>query len=183
MIAWSQLPSWAVTLVASTLTFALGLLVPRFWMSKKERKDVEQANYANSVKLLDDHQAAYRGYTDAIAAYRAPATGGSFELFVAVAKAGDDYFRKARFTCDAILSDKVDHQHRDNTLVAHFERIVKSTLPEHYAFMQREAVKHGKDYRGELRRDDHQSIYVVVEKYGSLLALGRPDPKGDNLGL
>lgn len=155
---------WIVTAAIAVGTFVLGQLMPRFWMSKKERKDVEQANYQNSAKLLDTHESAYRGYCAALADYRGDPTEARF---VEVATKGDDYFRQARFTCDAILSDKIDRHHRDNTLLAHFDRVVKTTLPEHYEFMTRESKAHNFDYRGELRRDDHRSIYAVVETYGS----------------
>jgi len=156
---------WFITTAIGVGSFVLGQLLPRFWMSKKEQKDVEQANYLNSAKLIDEHQAVYRSYCDALIAYRAEG-GATADQFVKVATAGDDYFRKAKFTCDAIMSDKIDRQHRDNTLVPHFKRIVETTLPDHYAFMSRESKNHGYDYRGELRREDHQSIYIVVEKFG-----------------
>mgnify|MGYP006956295885 CR=1 FL=1 len=154
---------WVVTAAIAIGTFILGQLLPRLWMSKKERKDVEQANYQNSSKLLDTHEAAYRTYASAIAEYR---LDPSQPNFVKVATAGDDYFRQARFTCDAVLSDKIDTHHRDNTLLPHFNRVAETTLPEHYEFMIRESKLHGFDYRGELRHDDHRSIYAVVEKFG-----------------
>lgn len=170
-----QTASWVVTAAVSAATFLLGLLVPRVWMSKKERKDVDQANYQNSERLLSAHEAAYRAYVDALRDYQVDG-GGTEEGFIKVARAGDDYFRQARFTCDAILSDKLNVRHRDGTLVPHFERITQTTLPDHYAFMIRESKKHGFDYRGELRKSDHQSIFDVVEKYSSGLSALHAEP-------
>lgn len=159
----SATQQWMVTAAIAVGTFLLGQLMSRFWMSKKERKDVEQANYQNSSKLVETHEQSYRIYTAALSDYRGDPTEANF---VKVATAGDDYFRQARFTCDAIMSDKINEHHRDSTLLPHFCRIVETTLPDHYAFMAREAEGHGFDYRGELRRDDHRSIYTVVERYG-----------------
>jgi hypothetical protein len=157
-IPWTQL-------VIPMITFVLGFAASRFTLSKKERKDVEQANYLNAKALVEAHDKAFQSYAAALGAYET-APEASFSLFLDIATAGEAYFYQARLTSDAILSDKVDHKVRDNTLVPKICAIARETLPQHYEVMREIANRKGYDYQGELLRENYESIFEVVERYG-----------------
>lgn len=158
-------PAW-LCVAMPIATFLLGVVVSRFTLSKKERKDVEQANYANATALIDAHDRAFQAYAAAIGKY-AGAPAAEFSTFLEIATTGEAYFYQARLTCDAILSDKVDHRVRDNTLLPKIRSLATRTLPHHYEVMRAIAEKNGYDYRGELRRGDYESIFEVLEVHGS----------------
>lgn len=165
MIDISQTQYWGVTALISAISFAFGLLVPRFSMTRKEGKDVEQANYGNSTRLVEQHDAAFTSYSDAIKAY-CDADEPTFDIFHNISVCGVRYFYQVSFACDAILSDKVDKQVRDNTLLPKIRDVALRTLPQHYQILQSIAAKRGFTYGGELRRDDYPGSFATVEKFG-----------------
>jgi hypothetical protein len=158
-----------IQLVIPIITFLLGFAASRFTLSKKERKDVEQANYLNAKVLVEAHDKAFQAYAAALGAYEA-APETSFSLFLDIATTGEAYFYQARLTSDSILSDKVDRRVRDSTLAPKICAIARETLPQHYEVMREIAGKKGYDYMGELRRENYESIFEVVERYGRLPA-------------
>jgi len=66
------------------------------------------------------------------------------------------------------LSGRVDNNARDNTLVPSIVQTVNKSLPAFYKTLQSIAQKKNFEYHGELRREDYESLYRVVEKYGKL---------------
>jgi hypothetical protein len=160
----APLPPW-LCVAMPIVTFLLGVMVSRFTLSKKERKDVEQANYVNAKALVEEHDKAFQAYAAALGRY-ADADEPDFSLFLEIATAGEAYFYQARLTSDAILSDKVDRKVRDNTLLPKIRAVARDTLPRHYEVMQEIAAKKGYDYKGELRRENYESIYEVIERHG-----------------
>lgn len=165
MIDMSQSQSWMVTAATGAISFVLGLLVPRFWMTKKESKDVEQANYDNSLRLVELHDIAFTSYSEAIKNY-CDAHEANFEIFNNISVSGVKYFYQVSIACDAILSDKVDRQIRDNTLMPKIRDVASRTLVSHYDILQKIAKKKNFTYSGKLRREDYQGIFAVVEKFG-----------------
>lgn len=148
-------------------TFIAGFAVSRFTLSKKESKDVEQANYTNTTQLIALRDEAFTRYCGALKAY-AEARKANFDLFVNIATTGDVYFSQARLMADAILSEKVDVQIRDSSLVNDIKQVASKTLPDHYKTLKEIAQKEGLAYHGELRRSDHRSIFDVVDKFGTI---------------
>lgn len=161
----AQSSPWWITVALPIVTFVLGFFASRFTLSKKERKDFEQANYANTVKLVEQDEAAYKDYTSALLVY-CEATDVTFDMFTSIATKGDVYFYQARLTCDAIMSGKVDIQMRDNSLLPRIGDIAHKTLLQHYEALQAIAAKKGYPYNGELRRQDYVSIFAVAERFG-----------------
>lgn len=157
---------WIFTTGISVFTFILGFLVSRFTLSKKDRKDLEQVYFENATRLAEQHNAAYEKYCAAMKEY-ANADEPSFDHFVAIATTGDSYFYQARLLADAIMSGKIDAQVRDSTLLPKLRDIANKTLSLHYEVLQTIAKKKGFDYNGELRRADYQSIFDVIDKYGT----------------
>lgn len=155
-------PLW-LAVVGMLGTLLLGFLA-RFSMTPKERKDVEQKNYENAVKVVDTHKDAYRDYAAAMTAY-CSADPPTVEAFDWLSAAGDAYFHQIGLMCDAILSGKVDPQIRDNTWLPKIKVAFEKTLPNHYATLEAQAAKHAWPWKGELRRSDHESIHAVVERY------------------
>lgn len=157
------LPPW-LCVAMPIVTFLLGVMVSRFTLSKKERKDVEQANYANAKALVQEHDKAFQAYAVALGKY-ADAPEAEVSLFLEIAMTGEAYFYQARLTSDAILSDKVDRKVRDNTLVPKIRAAARETLPQFYEVMREISAKKGYDYKGELRRENYESIFEVAERF------------------
>lgn len=133
-------------------------------MTRKDAKDYQQKNYENSVKLVDTQAASYRQYTTALSSYLGGPKGDS-ALFKSLAEAGDIYFYHISLMCDTILSGKVDEEIRDNTWLPKIRVAYERSLPKHYQVLQSEAAKYQIPYSGKLRRQDHESVYAVVEKF------------------
>lgn len=157
--------AWAKLLVPIAASFVLGLLVPRFWLTKKDRRDLEQKNYENTTRLIEQHDGAYDEYAKAISAYTA-APGVDAGAFVEIATKGDRYLYQLNLLAAAILSGKVDERVRDEVLFPKVRRAAAETLPDRYATLKEVAEKHGIPYEGELRRSDYGAIYSVVERFG-----------------
>ena len=147
------------------LTGLAGWFGNQFWMSKKDRKDLEQKNYENAKSLRDDHDKAYDAYTKALADFDA-ASNADLTNFVEIARAGDQYFLQLNFLCAAIMSGKVDASVRDDVLLAKINAAAIRTLPDHYKTLAHISKKHGFSYPSKFRREDYIAIYSVVEKYG-----------------
>lgn len=158
--------AWAAIIVPAALTFLVGLLVPRIWVTKKERRDFEQTNFQNTTKLIEQHDQAYDEYTKAIAAYAA--TPGDTNAFVEIATKGDRYLYQLNLLAAAIMSDKVDQQIRDEVLLQKVRSAATETLPDHYKTLVEIAKKHGLTYSGELKRSNYGAIFAVAEKYGNV---------------
>jgi hypothetical protein len=163
-------PIW-VPIVTAIITSLGGFLLGRFTMSKKERADVEQKNYENSVNATASHDDAYREYIAALTAYgQSPTADG----FVTLCRCGDTYFSQVGRMCDTILSGRVNEGMRDSTWLPAIKAAFDKSLPNHYEVLQSEAAKHGYTYKGKLRRRDHESIHAVAEKFSTSSAWLRP---------
>ena len=160
-----ETPLW-VTIGVPIATFVAGFITSRFTLSRKEKKDLEQDNYENSLKLEELQEKVYSAYTDAIKVYVGK-EDVTLDDFVLIATTGDKYFSQTSTLCSAILSDKVDASVRDNKLLAKVRDVAQRTLPKHYETLKSIAEKKGWPYQGELRRQDHEAIYAVVERFGA----------------
>ncbi|MET3526478.1 hypothetical protein [Phenylobacterium koreense] len=157
-------PLW-LTILSAVGALLIGLL-GRFTLSKKDKKDLEQKNYENSMKIIESHESSYKTYTQALSTY-SDSDDPSFDDFMKLASAGDLYFHHAGMMCNAILSGKVDESIRDNTWLPKIKLIFERLLPAHYEVLQGQATKKGYPYTGKMRRQDHESIYAVVEKFSN----------------
>lgn len=146
-------------------TGVIGWFANQFWMSQKDRKDVEQKNFENSVALRNDHDKAYDAYVTAISEYTAAPVAREID-FAEISSKGDRYFLQLNFLCAAILSDKVDASVRNDVMMAKIEAAANRSLPHHYETLQKIASVRGFSYSGELRREDYSAIFAVVEKFG-----------------
>ena len=147
-------------------TLVIGILISQWWLSKKDRKDLEQKNYENTTKLIEQHDGAYAEYVRAIAAYQ-DAPLADADSFVEIATKGDRYFYQLNLLSAAILSGKVDPCVRDEVLLPKVRAAAGRSLPQHYDALKTIAGRYGFPYAGELRRADYSAIYSVVDKYGA----------------
>ncbi|WP_312597806.1 hypothetical protein [Brevundimonas sp.] len=150
-----------------------GVILGRFSMSKKERADIDQKNYENSVKATETHDVAYKAYVAALAAYGS-ADDPTMDQFLALSSTGDSYFTQIARMADTIISGRVDVSMRDATWLPKIKVAYEKLLPAHYGALQAQARKKNYSYTGKLRRSDHESIYSVAEKFGSTDAWLRP---------
>ncbi|MDZ4693423.1 hypothetical protein [Terricaulis sp.] len=164
MTASTGVPSWLTDVAIPIGTFVLGFLISHFTLSKRDRKDIEQTNYENTERLIEQHKAAFERYCSVLKAYD-DAEEPTFDHFYAIATAGEAYFYQARLMADAVLSEKVDTQIRDSTLMPKLKEMTNKTLPLHYSVLQSIAKKKEFEYHGELRRSDYESIYSAVERF------------------
>jgi hypothetical protein len=156
------------TIVVPIATFLLGFFASRWTMTKKERKDVEQKQFENSQDLMTAQINLYQEFTAALAKYNDKVGPVTFDDFFVIATTGEKYFYQQKIISDAIISGRVDANARDGTLVPSIVQTVNKSLPAFYQVLQSIAQKKGFEYHGELRREDYESLYRVVEKYGKL---------------
>ena len=157
-------------------TFSVGWFGSRWTMTKKERKDVEQKQFENGKELMLAQRDTFNEFASALKRYADKRQDGTVSLddFYNISTIGEKYFYQQRITSDAILLDRVDTQSRDNTLVPSITDAVQRTLPSYYKTLSGIAKKAGFEYSGILRRENYESMYSVVEKYGKLAASDRP---------
>lgn len=156
--------AWATILIPAVVTFFAGMLVPQFFVTKKERREYEQTNYENTTKLIEQHDQTFAEYAKAIGAYSA--APGDVSAFLEIATKGDRYFYQLNLLAAAILSGKVDERVRDEVLLPKVRSAAADTLPDHYATLAAVAGKHGLTYSGELKRSNYGAVYAVVERFG-----------------
>lgn len=152
--------------IAPILTFVLGFFVSRLTMTKKERKDVAQTQFENAKGLMESQHERFREFTTALKKYVDKTDPPTLDDFFEIATIGEKYFYQQRITSDAILAGAVDAVSRDNTLVPGIAETVNKSLPTFYEVLQSIARRKGFEYHGELKREDYESLYLVVEKYG-----------------
>ena len=146
-----------------------GFLATRFTMTKKERVDANQKIFENSKDLMLAQNARYQDFTAAFQKYVNKSDPVTIDDFLSIANAGTNYFHQLMITSGAILDDKVSIGVRDESLVPAIQLAVTKNLPSYYRTLQSIAMKKGFDYEGKLLRSNYEALYVVVEKYGSLM--------------
>lgn len=157
--------AWIKDAALPVLGFVGGFFTSRWTLTKKDRKDLEQKNFENTGKLIEDHDQTYAQYAASLAAY-ADASSADVGNFVEIATRGDRYFLQLNMVATAILSNKVDRSARDQILLPNIRAAVMRLLPKHYDTLRSIVDKHGFAYAGELRRTDYGAIYDVVERFG-----------------
>jgi hypothetical protein len=167
----TEVPVW-VPILTAVGGVALGLL-GRVTMTKKERADVDQKNYENSVAATSQHKTAVEAYVAALHAY-GQSDDPTLDDFLLLAQTGDAYFTQVGRMCDAIISGRVDTAMRDATWLPKIKVAYEKSLPAHYDTLSSQAKKKGYAYTGKLRRSDHESIFTVAERYGETDAWLRP---------
>lgn len=116
--------------------------------------------------MLAQHE-KFQEFTSALQKYVAKDSEPTFDDFVQIATIGEKYFYQQKITSNAILAGKVDAHSRDSTLVPRLAETVNSNLPAYYRTLQSIAKRKGFPYSGELRRENYESLYAVVEKYSN----------------
>ena len=156
---------WIKDVALPVTGFVAGILVSRFTLTKKEKKEVKLGNYGNTERLIEEHDKAYQAYAGAIAAYVARPQP-TVEDFVAIATMGDRYFDRLNQMSSAILGDNVDPQIRDDVLLPKVRSAVERTVPDHFNTLEAIAAKRNIQNPAELRRSDFSALYSVAEAYG-----------------
>ncbi|WP_439406397.1 hypothetical protein ACNJX9_33995 [Bradyrhizobium sp. DASA03076] len=154
---------------------AIGFLATRWTLTKKERLDAEQKLFENGRDLMLAQNARYQEFTTVFQKYISKKDDPTFDDFLSIATAGDNYFHQLAIISNAILAAKVDKQSRDATLVPSIERAIKSNLPGYYSTLQSIAARKGYEYHGKLERAKYTALYAVVEKYGRIETLEEND--------
>jgi hypothetical protein len=154
---------------APIITFVLGFLTSRLFMTRKERADVSQKWFENSRSLMERQEETFQKYASAITSYLNCEKKDEIDYFISIATAGETYFYQLRIASDAIMSGHVTSSARDNTLIPKIKEATEKTLPEHYEVLNDIAAKKDFRYDGILERRNYASLYSVVEKYGHLV--------------
>lgn len=149
------------------ITFVLGFITSRFTYSKKEKSDVTRAAYNEAKALMERQEQTYRIYIDTISSYHDCKKDEEFDYFTRIAGNGETYFYQMKIVADAILSENVDRTIRDTTFIPNLKRAINEILPSHYDFLRHVADRKGFKYSGALRRENYESLYLAVERYGS----------------
>ena len=115
---------------------------------------------------MDRLKNGYLKYTAAISQYADAPSDDDLDHFLAIATTGDSYFNDLKIIADAILANNLDPQARDSTLIPKIKEAVESNLEDHYKTLKNIAKKKGFTFKGTLKRENYQSLYTVLEKYG-----------------
>jgi hypothetical protein len=166
---WQKAVTENFSVVVPFVTFVLGWFGARLSMTKKERKDFEQKQFENGRDLMLAQHGKFQEFAAALAKYVNKEGEPTFSDFLEIATVGETFLYQQRVTSDAILADKVDSQSRENTLVPSIVETLQKTLPNYYKVLQSIAKKRGFEYDGKLKRENYESLYIVVEKYGRQL--------------
>jgi hypothetical protein len=150
----------------SVVTFIMGFFVSRWTMSKKERKDYEQKLYENGSDLMEKQNDRFQEFTTSLTKYIDNKDSPTLDDFYQIATSGEKYFYQQKITSDAIMTNKVDARVRDNTLVPSIKETISKSLPQFYKSLKLISDKKGFKYTGQLKRENYESLYLVVEKYG-----------------
>lgn len=149
------------------ITFVLGFLVSRFTMTLKERKDYEQKLFENGRGLMEAQNSRFQEFAAALQKYLNKMGEPTLDDFFEISTVGEKYFYQLKISSDAVLSDNVPADVRNNTLVPGIKEAVTKSLPTFYSTLQAIAKKKNIAYTGELKRENYESMYAVVEKCGS----------------
>lgn len=152
--------------IAPIVTFVAGFFTSRWTMTKKERKDFEQQLFENGRDLMAAQMTAFQEFTTALQKYVNKDGEPTFDDFMSIAMTGEKYFYQQKIVSDAVLANKVDWRSRDNTLVPSVADTVEKALPSYYRHLQSIAKRKGFEFHGELKRENYESMYSVVEKFG-----------------
>lgn len=147
------------------ITFILGFLVSRFSMTLKERKDYEQKLFENGKGLMEAQNSRFQEFAAALQKYLNKTGEPTLDDFFEISTIGEKYFYQLKISSDAVLSGSVPTDVRDNTLVPGIKEAVTKSLPTFYSTLQLIAAKKNIAYSGELKRENYESMYSVVEKY------------------
>lgn len=168
------IPLWQA--LASVMVVSVLGVIGHLIAIQKLRTDLTQKNFENSMRVVETHDAAYRNYVSALTTYIG-LSAPNFEEFMKLVSAGDVYFHQASLICNSMLSGLVDPNIRDNTWMPKIRKVFEKTLPDHYQTLEGEARKRGFPWKGELRREDHESIYAAAEFFSLTDAWVRPHEK------
>lgn len=152
------------------VTFVAGFLVSRFTQTKAQRREDEDRKFGRAQELQHAHEAKFQRFCEALQAYIAAQDPGLDEFHL-VATTGQSYLDQMKLISDAILSENVPAGGRDGTLVRLVLECADRTLPQYYGALRDIAERNTFAYSGELRRENYESIYAVVAKYGELQAI------------
>ncbi|MGA9580941.1 MAG: hypothetical protein WBR13_03095 [Allosphingosinicella sp.] len=169
---WAQLT--VLQIGTAVLSFLAGFLVRGFTYTAKERADVQQRNFVNARELAGLQQDRFNELSVALEAYAAEKGKPTVKDFAAISRAAQNYLYQQQITADAILSDKVDAVSRDNTLMPRLIDTAEKTIPKLYVTLHDIAKANDLIYPIEFKRENYESIYAAVEKFG---ALGPRDAK------
>jgi hypothetical protein len=150
----------------------LGFFATRLTMTKKERLDFKHQLSENGKNLMLVQQERYQDFTETFQKYINKKGDPTFDDFLALARAGDNYFQQQKIISNAILADQVDKQSRDLTLVPRIAEAVNVNLPSYYRVLQSISARNGFGFSGTLQRSNYEAMYAVVEKYADLQARG-----------
>lgn len=154
-----------ISTIIPIVTFILGFFASRLTMTKKERKDVASKLLENSNNLQKEKNQAFSDFTKAILKYANKTDGKSLDDFQEIATSGAIYFSSLKRICDSILANQVDESALHNTLIPDIREAVERSLPDYYQTLSELAVTLNIEYKGELRRENYESVYSVYEKY------------------
>jgi hypothetical protein len=150
--------------VIAFLTFLVGFGISRFTMSKNERKQYGLKIYEQGKTLMENQNLRFQEFTAVLQKYVNKEVP-TFDDFVEISTVGEKYFYQLKISSEAVLSGNVSSEIRDNEIVPAISEAIRKSLPAFYTVLQSIAKKRGLPYRGELKRENYESIYTVFEKY------------------
>ena len=147
------------------VTFVLGFFASRFTMTLNERKQYELKLFENGKSLMEAQNSRFQEFAAALQKYINKTDTPTLDDFFDISTVGEKYFYQLKISSDAILSGKVDLESRDNSLVPGIKEAVAKSLPTFYTVLQSIAKNRSIAYQGELKRENYESLFTVVEKY------------------
>jgi hypothetical protein len=162
------------------VSFMAGFLVRTFVFTAKERADYRQDNFVNAKEFAAAQQTAFNDLMIAFETYATTDGKPTVKEFAAISRAAQNYLYQQQLTADAILSGKVDPVSRDNTLMPKLIETTERVIPRIYETLHKIAQRNSLDYPIEFKRENYESIYAAVEKYGSAVRRSATPPAANS---
>ncbi|MBU0908591.1 MAG: hypothetical protein KKA54_20655 [Proteobacteria bacterium] len=147
------------------ITFVLGFFFSRFTLSLSERKQYEQKLFENGIELMEAQNSRFQEFAAVLHKYINKTGEPTLDDFFDISTVGEKYFYQLKISSDAIIAGKVSKEVRDNTLMPNIKEAVTKSLPTFYSTLQAIAAKKNIVYNGELKRENYESMYYVIERY------------------
>ena len=155
-------------IIVPIATFFVGFFASRFTLSKEARLSHEAGQFALSKEMAESQHNSYTELMSALTQFVSEkGKERSIDDFIALSVPVQNYLFQQKMVADAILSNKIDPQSRDATFVPQLGETANKVIPKAYSNLKKIADRHELAFPEHFERANYQSIFDVVEKYGT----------------
>lgn len=153
--------------------FIAGFIVRTFIPTRKERFDIKAQQARTSRELLDERQAAYQAFSDALRALQVTKGGGDRSAVEAtywqVRKTADVYFARIDMIASYIRRGDIDPKSAAQDHMDDLVGIARKSLPEYYRVIGAIAQEYGFPKSDELTEGTTRNLRLLMQERMSAL--------------